>query len=61
VHLERSSATMSDGQTVDMTDVYFNVSADDAAAAGVTLTGIAELLSASYGGQTSVDVGWLFA
>jgi hypothetical protein len=35
MHLERSSATMSDGQTVDMTDVYFNVSADDAAAAGV--------------------------
>ncbi|MEF8770661.1 SdrD B-like domain-containing protein [Candidatus Accumulibacter contiguus] len=60
VHLERSSATMSDGQTVDMTDVYFNVSAEDAAAAGVTLTGIAELLNAA-GSQTSVDAGWLFA
>ena len=60
VHLERSSATMSDGQTVDMTDVYFNVSAEDAAAAGVTLTGIAELLNAT-GSQTSVDAGWLLA
>uniref|UniRef100_UPI0025908AC7 SdrD B-like domain-containing protein n=1 Tax=Accumulibacter sp. TaxID=2053492 RepID=UPI0025908AC7 len=60
VHLERSSATMSDGQTVDMTDVYFNVSAEDAAAAGVTLTGIAELLNAA-GSQTSVDAGWLLA
>ena len=60
VHLERSSATMSDGQTVDMTDVYFSVAAQDAAAAGVTLTGIAELLNAN-GGQTPVDAGWLFS
>ncbi len=51
---------MSDGQTVDMTDVYFNVAAEDAAAAGVTLTGIAELLNAVVG-QTPVDGGWLFA
>jgi serine-aspartate repeat-containing protein C/D/E len=60
VHFERSSATMSDGQTVDMTDVYFNVSATDAAAAGVSLPGIANLLNAA-GSQTSVDAGWLFA
>ena len=32
LHLERSSATLTDGSSVDMTDVYFNVSADDAAA-----------------------------
>jgi serine-aspartate repeat-containing protein C/D/E len=40
LHLERSSATMSDGRVVDMTDVYFNVAADDAAAAGGRSAGI---------------------
>ena len=44
LHLERSSATLADGTSVDMTDVYFNVSADDAASAGVALPTLAELL-----------------
>ena len=45
LHLERSTATLADGSSVDMTDVYFNVSADDAAAAGVELPTIGELLA----------------
>ncbi|MBN8439229.1 MAG: carboxypeptidase regulatory-like domain-containing protein [Candidatus Accumulibacter sp.] len=62
IHLERSTATLSDGQTVSMTDVYFNVSADDAAAAGVALPGIAELLNELASCQVPVtDAGWLFA
>ena len=44
LHLERSSATMADGRSVDMTDVYFAVAADDAAAAGVDLPELAKLL-----------------
>ena len=52
LHLERSSATMLDGQVVDMTDVYFNVSAADAAAAGLNLPTLAEML----GDDTSMDV-----
>ncbi|SBT04806.1 hypothetical protein ACCAA_180070 [Candidatus Accumulibacter aalborgensis] len=54
VHLERSSAAMSSGQRVDMTDVYFNVSAADADAAGVSLPGIANLLNPT-------ELGSLFA
>jgi hypothetical protein len=46
LHLEQSSATMSDGRLVDMTDVYFAVAANDAAAPV---------------GQATVDPGWLFA
>ncbi len=45
LHLERSSATMADGAEVDMTDVYFAVAAADAAAAGLELPSMAELLS----------------
>ncbi|MBP7667969.1 MAG: carboxypeptidase regulatory-like domain-containing protein [Burkholderiaceae bacterium] len=44
LHLERSTATLSDGMSIAMTDVYFNVSADDAAAAGVSLPTMADLL-----------------
>ena len=44
LHLERSSVTMSNGKVADMTDVYFNVAAADAAAAGVTAPSIAELM-----------------
>ncbi|KAB2964537.1 SdrD B-like domain-containing protein [Zoogloea sp.] len=44
LHLERSSATLVNGDSVDMTDVYFNVSAEDAAAAGVALPDMASLL-----------------
>jgi hypothetical protein len=51
LHLERSSATLASGASVDMTDVYFNVSADDAAAAGVQLPTIADLL----GDDNSLD------
>jgi hypothetical protein len=46
LHLERSSATLVDGSAVDMTDVYFNVSAVDAAAAGMELTNLANLVGA---------------
>ncbi|MBO3712612.1 MAG: carboxypeptidase regulatory-like domain-containing protein [Candidatus Accumulibacter sp.] len=59
IHLERSSARMSDGSSVDMTDVYFNVAADDAAAAGVDLSGIDQLLGTQQAAAT-VDAGWLF-
>ena len=51
LHLERGVATMADGHSAAMTDVYFNVSADDAAAAGVTLPTMAELL----GSDKSLD------
>ncbi|KAB8050954.1 hypothetical protein GCN78_12400 [Janthinobacterium rivuli] len=44
LHLERSSATLADGKSVDMTDVYFNVDAKDAAKAGITLPSMADLL-----------------
>ena len=50
LHLERSSVTLSNGKTADMTDVYFNVAAADAAAAGVTVPTIADLL------QTGTEV-----
>jgi serine-aspartate repeat-containing protein C/D/E len=60
LHLERSSALMADGQTVDMTDVYFGVSAEDAAAAGVDLPEIAALLD-GFAAAPVVDAGWLFA
>ena len=44
LHLERSNASMANGSSVDMTDVYFNVDAADAAAAGVKLPTMGELL-----------------
>jgi hypothetical protein len=37
LHLERSSATLADGSSIDMADVYFNVSVADAEAAGIEL------------------------
>lgn len=48
LHLERSSATLADGKAVDMTDVYFNVDAADAARAGITLPNMADLLRDDY-------------
>ncbi len=51
LHLERSSATLADGSEVDMTDVYFAVAAEDAAAASVDLPSMAELLA----GEGSLD------
>ncbi|HRD93463.1 MAG TPA: SdrD B-like domain-containing protein, partial [Accumulibacter sp.] len=59
VHLERSSATMSDGRTVDMTDVYFNISADDAAAAGVAVPGLADLLRGDLLAASGSDTGFV--
>ncbi|WP_317202683.1 SdrD B-like domain-containing protein [Janthinobacterium sp.] len=44
LHLERSSATLAGGKSVDMTDVYFNVDAKDAAQAGAHLPTMADLL-----------------
>ena len=44
LHLERSTATLAGGAEVAMTDVYFNVSADDATAAGIKLPTMADLL-----------------
>jgi serine-aspartate repeat-containing protein C/D/E len=44
LHLERSNASMADGSSVDMTDVYFNVDAADAVAAGLVLPSMSELL-----------------
>ncbi|TFW29789.1 SdrD B-like domain-containing protein [Duganella callida] len=44
LHLERSSVTLSNGKNADMTDVYFNVAASDAAAAGITTPTIADLM-----------------
>ncbi|MBV5308993.1 SdrD B-like domain-containing protein, partial [Chromatium okenii] len=41
--LERSSATFADGHLVEMTDVYFNVLAADAAAADIELIGLGDL------------------
>jgi hypothetical protein len=45
LHLERSSATLVDGRSTDMTDVYFNVAVDDAVEAGVDVSNLANLLS----------------
>ncbi|NYE60388.1 protocatechuate 3,4-dioxygenase beta subunit [Duganella sp. 1224] len=47
LHLERSSVTLSNGKTADMTDVYFNVAASDAAAAGIQAPTIADLMQDS--------------
>ncbi|MCK6396664.1 hypothetical protein, partial [Zoogloea sp.] len=45
LHLERSAATLADGKSVDMTDVYFNVDATEVAQAGGSLPSMADLLS----------------
>jgi protocatechuate 3,4-dioxygenase beta subunit len=47
LHLERSSVTLANGKIADMTDVYFNVAASDAAAAGVITPTIADLMQES--------------
>ncbi|MDP2433898.1 MAG: SdrD B-like domain-containing protein [Pseudomonadota bacterium] len=52
LHLERGSATMADGGTVDMTDVYFGISAADVTDAGIELPSLADLMSDS----TSLDI-----
>lgn len=44
--LERSIANLANGDTVEMTDVYFNVATADALAANVELTSIASLVGA---------------
>jgi hypothetical protein len=45
LHFEQGSATLVNGASVDLTDVYFSVSAADAAAAGVALPNLADLLA----------------
>jgi len=52
LHLERGSAVMADGSTVDMTDVYFGIAAADVEAAGIELPSLADLMSDS----SSLDV-----
>ena len=47
LHLERGSATLADGSEVDMTDIYFGISAADVADAGVELPSLGDLLSDS--------------
>jgi protocatechuate 3,4-dioxygenase beta subunit len=47
LHLERSSVTLSNGKTADMTDVYFNVAKADAEAAGVTAPTVEQLLQST--------------
>jgi len=47
LHLERGSATMADGSTVDMTDVYFGIAAADVTDAGIELPSLADLMSDS--------------
>ena len=54
LHLERSSATLASGKSVDMTDVYFNVDAKDAAQAGITLPNMADLLRDDHALDTLV-------
>ncbi|MEY3122044.1 MAG: hypothetical protein RI993_869, partial [Pseudomonadota bacterium] len=44
LHLERSEAILQNGQSVDMTDVYFNVSLEDATDAGVQTSSMLDLL-----------------
>ncbi|MEN9892749.1 MAG: hypothetical protein RLY78_3044, partial [Pseudomonadota bacterium] len=51
VHGESSAVTLADGRSVTMTDIYFNVSSEDAAAAGITAPTIGELL----GDDVSLD------
>ncbi|OEZ59057.1 SdrD B-like domain-containing protein [Duganella sp. HH105] len=46
LHLERSSVVLSNGKSADMTDVYFDVAREDAAAAGVAAPTIADLIGA---------------
>ncbi|MBO3705597.1 MAG: carboxypeptidase regulatory-like domain-containing protein [Candidatus Accumulibacter sp.] len=59
LHLERSSVTMADGRSADMTDVYFAVAAEDAAAAGIELPDLASLIEGNQAAPVS-DAGWLF-
>ncbi|MET0264441.1 MAG: SdrD B-like domain-containing protein [Duganella sp.] len=55
LHMEASSVTLSNGKSAAMTDVYFNVAAADAAAAGITAPTIADLLdTASQGAQVAL-------
>ncbi len=45
LHLEHSEASLADGSSIDMVDVYFAVSAEEAQAQGVALPDMGELLS----------------
>lgn len=52
LHLERSSAQLVGGASIDMADVYFNVSRADAEAAGIELPSLSALL----GDDTTLDM-----
>lgn len=56
LHLERSAATLADGKSVDMTDVYFNVDATEVAQAGGSLPSMADLLSTDVSLDTVLGV-----
>lgn len=69
LHLERSAATLSNGATVDMTDVYFNVDAAEVATAGVSPASMSELMQVTttdvaandaLHAPVTQDLGWLF-
>jgi protocatechuate 3,4-dioxygenase beta subunit len=51
LHLERGSATLADGSSADMTDIYFGISAADAIDAGIELPSLGNLL----GDDSSLD------
>ena len=55
LHIERSSATLSSGQHVDMTDVYFAINAADAQ--GVRVQGVEELLAETAAASNVMLVG----
>ena len=55
LHFERSSATLVTGQSVDMTDVYFNISQEDANVAGIEVNSMADFLAnTAYAEQNTV-------
>ncbi|MBS3954428.1 MAG: carboxypeptidase regulatory-like domain-containing protein, partial [Methylomicrobium sp.] len=59
LHFERSTAVLDNGQSVDMTDVYFNVSLEDAADAGVQLSTMFDLLGDTVQAEV-VDAGYVY-
>ena len=56
LHLERSNALLVNGNSVDMTDVYFNVSSSDVAMANVEVPTMAALISAA---EINSDLFWI--
>ncbi len=56
LHLERSNALLVDGNSVDMTDVYFNVSSTDVMTANVEVPRLAALMGAA---ELNADLFWI--